>query len=62
MTERLLTPADLATRYGVTIRGLRGLRYRRMLPPAIKVGTHLRWRPEDVLAWEASRLEAGGPP
>lgn len=27
-------------------------------PPAIKVGGHVRFRPEDVLAWVESRREA----
>lgn len=54
--EHLLTPDDLAAVLGIKTRSLYVGRYMgRNLPPAIKVGRCLRFRPADVQAWLASQ-------
>jgi hypothetical protein len=62
MSEVLWGPEDLGRRYGVPIATVYAWRYRRTGPPGFKVGRHVRFRPEDVLAWEAEqvRSENGG--
>ncbi|MBT3247789.1 MAG: helix-turn-helix domain-containing protein [Actinobacteria bacterium] len=34
-------------------------RYHGTAPPAVKLGRHLRWRPEDVEAWLVERTSTG---
>ena len=50
----------LADRWKVPVATVYGLRYRGEAPPAIRVGRELRWRLEDVEAWEAARRDNGG--
>ncbi|KAB7790566.1 helix-turn-helix transcriptional regulator [Bifidobacterium leontopitheci] len=59
-TETLLTVADIAKRYGKSVNGVYHMTCYRpgSLPPSIKVGRALRWRPEDVEAWEKSQHAA----
>ena len=55
--EQLLTIGDLARLLGVTTRAAYNLRHRGLLPPAVKWGNTLRFRPEDVEAWLSSQRE-----
>ncbi|MBT4477320.1 MAG: helix-turn-helix domain-containing protein [Actinobacteria bacterium] len=34
-------------------------RYHGTAPPAVKLGRHLRWKPEDVEAWLVERTSTG---
>ena len=55
---KLLTADDLASRWGVS----KATIFRRRcyepdsLPPAVKVGSHVRWREQDVDAWLSERV------
>ena len=49
--EALWRIDDLATYLGVSESTIYGWRTTNYGPPAIKVGKHLRWRPEVVVAW-----------
>jgi excisionase family DNA binding protein len=53
----LLTPAELAKFLGVPIGTLYGWKYRRVGPPALRIGRHLRYRSQDVEAWLKHRQE-----
>lgn len=55
--DRLLTTAETAEMLGVSKSSLYGLRYVGDAPPAIKVGSRLRWRRADVEAWMDENLE-----
>jgi predicted DNA-binding transcriptional regulator AlpA len=56
----MLTVTQLAERWSATPRVVYNLRYRGEAPPAIRVGRELRWRLEDVEAWEVARRDNGG--
>lgn len=58
--DPLLTIHDLAARYEVAVKTIRDWRYRRVLPPAIKVGQQVRWRESDLERWEEDQREAAG--
>jgi predicted DNA-binding transcriptional regulator AlpA len=62
MNEPLLTITDLATVLGTTRKGIYHRRSRGQLPPAIRIGRRVLWRPGDVEAWIASRLERENAP
>lgn len=49
---RHLTPEDLAEREGVPVATIYQWNYRGGGPAFIKVGKHVRYRIEDVMAWE----------
>lgn len=51
MDAPLLTPQELADRLNVPLNTVRKWRSIRTGPPVLKVGRHLRYRPEDVQAW-----------
>jgi excisionase family DNA binding protein len=54
--EKLLTVADLAALLNIQKRSVYVARYTHgNLPPAIKVGGFLRFRPSDVEAWLANQ-------
>jgi excisionase family DNA binding protein len=55
--ERLMTPAELAEYLGVPIATLYVWRHRRLGPPSLKAGRHLRYRPRDVEQWINNRVE-----
>lgn len=56
MMEHLLTPDDLAAVLGIQKRTIYVVRYMGgNLPPAIKLGRRLRFRPDDVEAWLANQ-------
>ena len=47
--DRLLTQTDVAAWLGVPARTLGQWRYRRVGP--LRIGRHVRYRPEDIYAW-----------
>lgn len=53
-----LSIADLAARYGVPERTVRGWRSRGTAPKAHKLGGHVRFRLDDVERWEIEQAEA----
>ena len=56
--QRLLTSGDLCRRWGISPATLRRLRGRGKVPKPIVIGRQLRWREEDIEAWE--REQRGG--
>ncbi len=57
----LLDVEDLCRLLRLTRKGLYNRRYREgALPPAIKIGPSLRWRPSDVEAWIEQNREGVG--
>jgi predicted DNA-binding transcriptional regulator AlpA len=59
-TPRLLTIAQVADRLTVSVGCLRAWRIRGEGPPAIRIGSALRWDIRDVDAWLNERRESGG--
>ena len=57
--EPLLTVPELARYLGIPVKTLYAWRYRRLGPPALRVGRHLRYRVRDVEEWMLRRLESG---
>jgi predicted DNA-binding transcriptional regulator AlpA len=57
MTAQFLSMDDLVERWGVKRSVIYGLRHRRKLPPAIKIGKQLRWRRDEIEAWEEDQRE-----
>lgn len=53
----LLTTAETAEMLGISKSSLYSLRYVGDAPPAIKVGSRLRWRRSDVEKWIDENLE-----
>ena len=54
--SHLLDVDEVAAYLGLTRQAVYQRRYRGDFPPAIKVGSSLRWYPEDMAAWlRASR-------
>lgn len=51
MRNALLGPDEVADYLGVPVATLYAWRHRGCGPLSIKVGRHLRWRPEDVEEW-----------
>ncbi|HZP14694.1 MAG TPA: helix-turn-helix domain-containing protein [Nocardioides sp.] len=49
--EQLLTPDDLSEHLGVPASTLANWRYLHRGPVYVRVGRHVRYRVEDVLAW-----------
>ncbi len=57
----LLDVGDLCRLLGLTKKALYNRRYREgALPPAIRVGASLRWRPADVEVWLQENREGVG--
>ena len=46
-----MTPDEVASLYRVPVSTLYGWRYKGEGPPAVRVGRHLRYRRDSVLAW-----------
>lgn len=61
-TEVLWGMDDIATRCGVAKATVRDWRAHNTLPPAIRIGGTLRWRPATIEAWLDAQTEtpAGG--
>jgi Predicted transcriptional regulator len=57
---RLLTIKQVADRLTVSVGCLRAWRIRGEGPPAIRVGSALRWDEREVDAWLNARRESGG--
>jgi len=57
---RLLTIKQVADRLTVSVGCLRAWRIRGEGPPAIRVGSALRWAEREVDAWLNARRESGG--
>jgi excisionase family DNA binding protein len=53
--QRLLTPEEVAEVLAVPVETLRHWRYTRTGPPVIKVGKHLRYRPDALERWLEAR-------
>ncbi|WP_425102487.1 helix-turn-helix transcriptional regulator [Tropicibacter sp. S64] len=61
MTEPMMTQRNLATRWQLTIRTLERWRADGCGPAWVQIGGSIRYRTDDVLAWEeAHRTEPGG--
>jgi predicted DNA-binding transcriptional regulator AlpA len=50
---------DLSAHFGIPLETMRGWRKRGLLPPALKVGKHVRWRRESIEAWIKLNTEGG---
>ncbi len=58
--DKLITPTELADYLGVAPKTLRQWRYLGTGPDGIRVGGHVRYRPEAVRAWlHACERETG---
>ncbi|WP_189037059.1 helix-turn-helix transcriptional regulator [Streptomyces daqingensis] len=57
LPERYLTPVDLAELLGIPVETVYQWRRKHTGPRGFRVGRHLRFDPEDVRAWVASRME-----
>lgn len=57
MQDQLLDVAALAKRYGKSVSGIYHMNCYTpdKLPPSVRIGKSLRWRLEDVRAWEANQ-------
>jgi DNA-binding transcriptional regulator YiaG len=55
--RELLTPIELAVRLRVSDYTLRNWRLRGYGPPWAKIGKAIRYRLEDVRAWEKNRVQ-----
>lgn len=55
--ERHLTTQELADRFGVPLQTVYGWRVYHKGPRAMRIGKYVRYRLEDVLAWEESQLD-----
>lgn len=61
MTEKHLTPGDLAEREGVPLKTVYQWNSTGVGPRYLKIGRHVRYRLADVIAWENERYaEQGG--
>lgn len=56
----LVTPQELADELQIPLATLYQWRYRRVGPPSLKVGRHVRYRRADVNAWVDGELEKWG--
>jgi excisionase family DNA binding protein len=54
--DRLLSPAELADLLGVPEKTIYKWNSEGTGPPRLQIGRHVRYRPDDVEAWLASRL------
>jgi excisionase family DNA binding protein len=56
----MLTLAEVAERWNVSVKTVYALRYRGEAPRAIRVGRELRFDLNDVESWEDARRDDGG--
>jgi hypothetical protein len=59
---RLLETVHAADELGLSPRTLEGGAGAAKVPPYLKIGRRVKYRPEDIEAYEASRLRASLPP
>ena len=59
--QALLNEHDVARITGLSVASVRRWRLLRQGPKYIKIGAAVRYRPEDIGAWLASRPTGGGP-
>ena len=57
MENGLQSPQQVADHLGIPLQTLYGWRTKGTAPRAVKVGKHLRFRPEDVRAWIESHTD-----
>jgi predicted DNA-binding transcriptional regulator AlpA len=57
--ETLLNERDVARITGMSVASVRRWRLLRQGPKYVKIGAAVRYRPEDVAAWLASRPSGG---
>jgi excisionase family DNA binding protein len=63
MDTLLLTPAQVANSLGISVQTLAVWRCERRYPlPYVKVGSRVRYRPQDVQQFMATRLQSGAQP
>ena len=55
--ERHLTTQELADRVGVPLNSIYAWRAQKKGPRAMRIGKYVRYRLEDVLAWEKCQLD-----
>ena len=60
MADRLLSAQEVADFLGVPLTTLYQWRTKGTAPRALKVGRHIRFRPEDVEAWCEHNADAPG--
>lgn len=58
-TDAYLSPAELADRYGVTIKTVYYWNQQKTGPRYIRLGRQIRYPLSGVLAWEQSRIRGG---
>jgi predicted DNA-binding transcriptional regulator AlpA len=58
--EELLDEHDVARITGLSVASVRRWRLLRQGPKYLKIGSAVRYKPEDVTAWLASRPTGGG--
>ncbi len=58
--ENLLNEHDVARIIGMSVASVRRWRLCRQGPKYLKVGAAVRYKPEDISAWIASRPSGGG--
>lgn len=58
LARKLLTIQELAERLTVSVGCIRAWRLRGDGPPAIRIGTALRWDPREIDEWLNSRRES----
>lgn len=59
MSLKLYSPDELAARFGVPIKTVYAWNHKGTGPRFLKIGRHVRYRPEDVEAW-LDRHQVGG--
>lgn len=55
METRHITPFQLARRWGIDPKTLQNWRYKGTGPPYLKLGGHIRYRQDEIEAYEADR-------
>ncbi|MGW1137614.1 helix-turn-helix transcriptional regulator [Streptomyces zhihengii] len=61
MSRNLYSPDELATRLGVPVKTVYAWNHKGTGPRFVRVGRHVRYRPEEVEAWlNAQTVQTGG--
>ena len=58
-TDRLLSVSAIADVLGRSEKAVYDLKYRRVLPPAVRIGGRIYWIAEDIEAWLQACKEVG---